>query len=320
MLKWNKGEWVLDDDPLPDGLRLVDGDWRAADNSVPPVCFGVMWDGVGVGCAEECKKGCDFTFPCCELTAKQALPEMQAQMGADHSLAGLAEEMGISGSGVLALTQYQRGGKHPLTPLAKREKSEKAPEPTAPGVVTQPKKKPPPSESAKTQKAKALSAKRAKGGAKRKKPAPLAPTAKALAAPTHTGTKPWGEETFRPRFDRERERNEWVACLRPGDVIQREFKGQLCELQVHDGYYMSRGRCVATTYMAAILWTGVTTLPATKKRGARVFAPFSGPRFWRIKAAVQEHGLATTKPRDRGDAPMPVADSAVPPPPVSGED
>lgn len=125
---WKDGKWHIEGNP-PNQLQFVNNTWVTADGDLAPECFGELWDAVGPQGSDMCKHECDFSPVCMELMAKQTLPAAQIRLGAGHSLEALAPDLNVCADTIMALTNYLKGGAHPLQHGAKKKAPPPAVEP-----------------------------------------------------------------------------------------------------------------------------------------------------------------------------------------------
>jgi len=301
---WKDGAWIVDGNP-PNGLQLTNGIWKSADGVDSPECFGILWDGMGVGGTEDCKSGCDFAPACMELTARQALPASQIRLGAGHNLESLAADLGIPEGTVMALMVYAQGGPSPLVTRPSKKApppaESKAPEVSREAFVPkQEKRVKPPKEKKVSPKKKPLSekvrasakvppkapsAKRAKGGASVKGTRAVK-TAKALAVTPATGK--WGAHTFQERRAREMKRSPLIRKLQPGMILETQYKRKSYQVEVLPEGYRSKGKMYPTLYSVTVAFTGTEARPCQvlkgkRKKGSRQLSNYSAVRFWKLQ-------------------------------------
>ena len=198
-------------------------------------------------------------------------------------------------------------------PAKKKKKAAKK----APPAVTSEVQDPTQAESAQTatgsakSKARGKSASRAKGqadpaksgggskGSKVRKAKPKKKPAKKPAKKAATKSRvahvedPWGEHTWDKRYQRER-KNKWVAKLRPGMKLKREYKGETYEVLVLKKFYKFRGQVYPTGYSITKEITGTKEAPrqldknGNRPQGTRQLCNWSFVKFFNLKALTSK--------------------------------
>jgi len=270
-----------------------------------PGCYGEYWEGVpGSECFADgtCKEidGCLASF------ATGKLVEYQKTLGPKATAQKLSEAAQVKPEAILLAINYQKEQGFDPFDVPPPAKDEKVVDPPSPDAANKEPAKKEPAKKKKRPPAKKKAASKKK--AEIANPKMTAP-AKAAKEPVKAvekkgqtsagvvkaqGSKDWGDQHDKNRWERERKRSPLIAQLTPGMKLTRDWKGEDIVVIVRKGYYQFQEKKYPTLYSITKLVTGTHEAQCQKRAdgsrpdGTRHLTNWSAAKFFRLAWLFQK--------------------------------
>lgn len=115
--------------------------------------------------------------------------------------------------------------------------------------------------------------------------------------------KRWSPEYDLRRWERERQRNVWLARLPLGTLLEAQYQGQHYQTRIQRGRYVCRGWWFPTLYSLTKAITGVKDYtrrtpigPLSKGAMKRTLTAWSANKFWGVKRMLAQRNFRAPPP------------------------